>query len=252
MGYVELMGLIAIETSGAFGGLALFEGARCVEEVFFSEGLTHSRELLWQLEKLLADHDKTVADLTAITVSAGPGSYTGTRVGVTAAKSIGFARRIPVVPISSLEVLAAGAISSIPADAESIIVALDARKGDVFWGGFRRSGDTVERADPDVVGPAADLRAKLPEGTYLLGGGADLVLELEGGAAAERAPKRCDRPSAMQLGLLALSRIGANSSEVVTSIESLHAIEPAYLRASEPELKRDAQDAAARDAGASC
>ena len=98
---------LAIETSSAQGSLALFRDRDVVKEVFFDKGLTFVRDIAEYVRGVLQSEGLTVRAVEGIAVSVGPGSYTGVRVGVTAAKTLGFALEIPVVGVESLRVLAA-------------------------------------------------------------------------------------------------------------------------------------------------
>ena len=110
---------LAIETSDPRGSLALFDQEGVREEALISGDMAHAREFAVRIDDLLRRGGFTPRDLQGISVSAGPGSYTGCRVGVTAAKTLGIALRIPVVAVSSLEVMAAFAIASAEQEDES-------------------------------------------------------------------------------------------------------------------------------------
>lgn len=127
---------LAIETSSAQGSVALLRDAECRAEIDLEEGLKHGRSLLPAAEKLLADAKLKVSDLSAIAVSVGPGSYTGIRVGVMAAKALAFAGRVPLAPVSSLAALAWEARDL----AERIIPAQDARRDEVYCAVYRPVG----------------------------------------------------------------------------------------------------------------
>src|SRR5262245_281539 len=104
--------VLAIETSSAQGSLALLEGPALLEETVFPEGLVHGRELTVHLESLMARLGLAPRSIQAIAVGVGPGSYTGIRVGVTAAKTLALALRVPLLARSSLEVIASAALGS--------------------------------------------------------------------------------------------------------------------------------------------
>jgi tRNA threonylcarbamoyl adenosine modification protein YeaZ len=101
--------LLALETSSPPGGVALMEGALCLGEEPFGERLEQGREVLSRIAALLAQAGRRPRDLGAIAVGRGPGSYTGTRVGVTAAKTLSFALGVPLLDESSLRVRAEAA-----------------------------------------------------------------------------------------------------------------------------------------------
>ncbi|MCZ6795711.1 MAG: tRNA (adenosine(37)-N6)-threonylcarbamoyltransferase complex dimerization subunit type 1 TsaB [Planctomycetota bacterium] len=246
------MRFLAIETSGARGSLALFEGGRCLDEMTFPEGLVQSREIASGILELSSRKGVKIPHLEGIAVGQGPGSYTGSRVGVTAAKTLGFALKIPVVAVSSLEVLARGAVERArlgAADREAPITLapiLDGRRGFFYGAAFACSppsaaaeGIALRRSAPDRVGRPADIRELLAPGTWLLGDGADPFLEALGGdpfrETLGRTPRECDLPSARALGEIAATLFADRPFDE----EALHRLEPAYLRPSEPEILLD-------------
>ncbi len=100
------------------------------------------------LEKVLEEGGVPLSGLDAIGVSVGPGTYTGLRVGVAVAKGLAFATGKPVVPVSTLEALAASAV----AEEGTIWALLDARKGEIYGAAFRLTGGRPERLTEDSVG----------------------------------------------------------------------------------------------------
>jgi tRNA threonylcarbamoyladenosine biosynthesis protein TsaB len=113
--YMAQMLLLAIETSSARGSLALLDGESILREAPFPEGLVHGREVTVHLQRVMAEAGFAPRRLDALAVGLGPGSYTGIRVGVTAAKTLAFALRIPVLAESSLRVIAANASTELAA-----------------------------------------------------------------------------------------------------------------------------------------
>ena len=86
---------LAIETSSIRGSVGLFSESEWIRQLDLDEGLTCGDELLSRISTLLEDHRTTVSSLDGVAVSVGPGSYTGTRVGVTAAKTLSLACQLP-------------------------------------------------------------------------------------------------------------------------------------------------------------
>ena len=105
---------LAIETSSRKGSAALLQEQQVLSVADFAENRTAGMELLVRLRSLLAEAGRGPRDLGGIAVSVGPGTYTGIRLGVTAAKTLGFACQVPVVGVESLTVLAAGALLAPP------------------------------------------------------------------------------------------------------------------------------------------
>lgn len=234
---------LAIETSDPRGSLALFDEEGMLEEDLFSDDMAHAREFAARIDGLLGRGGFTPRDLRGISVSVGPGSYTGCRVGVTAAKTLAIALRIPVVAISSLEVMAAYAIESVePAEEppiDAFIPVLDGRRGFYYGARFRAAGDVrpVREAE-DQVAALDELAGVLGGPAWLLGGGADEFLRgielLDGGSPTNyrRGPPDWDRPRAEVLARLSRDALVESSFDQ----EAIHSLKPAYLRPSEPEL----------------
>jgi tRNA threonylcarbamoyladenosine biosynthesis protein TsaB len=141
--------LLITDTSGKHGSVALARASRSPDEVNVIEsvplaGGTFSAQLVPQIAALLARHGFTKTDIEAFVVVSGPGSFTGLRVGLAAIKALAEILRMPIVPVSLLEVVAWSAIFVVAgADvaAESMLfpyaVALDASRGQAFVGEFR-------------------------------------------------------------------------------------------------------------------
>ena len=153
---------LAIETSDPRGSLALFDNDGVRQEDTFSSDMAHAREFADRIDNLLRQGGFAAGDLGGISVSIGPGSYTGCRVGVTAAKTLAIALRIPVVALSSLEVMAAFAMESPGSRREagggavdSFIPVLDGRRGFFYGAHFRRcEGNRPRRTAAAQVAPA--------------------------------------------------------------------------------------------------
>jgi tRNA threonylcarbamoyladenosine biosynthesis protein TsaB len=95
--------LLAIDTATSFAGLALWdEGQLWAEEAWYSN-LTHSVQLMPRIQRMLASQQLTVEALSAIGVSLGPGSFTGLRTGLAAAKGLALPHRLPLVGIATLD-----------------------------------------------------------------------------------------------------------------------------------------------------
>jgi len=128
--------LLAFESSGTLGGVALLADGQSVATKNLDEGLTHGRLLLPAAEACLREAGIRATDLAAVAVSAGPGSYTGTRVGVMAAKALAYGLGIPVIGVSSLEALAWTAAK------EGVVLAVqNARRDEVYAGAYRIEPD---------------------------------------------------------------------------------------------------------------
>jgi tRNA threonylcarbamoyladenosine biosynthesis protein TsaB len=159
------MRILAVETSGARGGIALAEDARVIDEVFLDEGLRHGRDLVLTAKAACerAAWDRRRIDLVAVSI--GPGSFTGIRIGVTFAKIMAFDTGSKVVAVPSLRVMAENA----PPDRRRVVPIVDAKRGGLFASIFeRRRTSDVTRA-PSVSSGASAPGALLDEFAEIFG-----------------------------------------------------------------------------------
>ncbi|MCB8840812.1 tRNA (adenosine(37)-N6)-threonylcarbamoyltransferase complex dimerization subunit type 1 TsaB [Aurantimonas sp. VKM B-3413] len=159
-------------------------------------GKGHAEQLMGIVETVLAEAGAGYADLRRIGVAAGPGSFTGIRVGVAAARGLALALDIPAIGIDTLEALAA---SHLGGD-RPILSVLDARRGELYAELFHSSG--ISFAGPAAVEPGAlaGFVAPIGEGPLdLVGTGAGIA----GGALGERAGKILSEASVIDIEILA-------------------------------------------------
>lgn len=129
--------LLAIETSARTGSIALLRTAvaptadELLGQMVLGAGQRHDEQLLAAIDALITQQGCAVADLTAVAFGAGPGSFTGVRLGAAAAQGIGWAIGIPVFGVSSVDALALGVTRRFPGVA--VAVAVDARMSQVYW-----------------------------------------------------------------------------------------------------------------------
>ncbi|MCK5578488.1 MAG: tRNA (adenosine(37)-N6)-threonylcarbamoyltransferase complex dimerization subunit type 1 TsaB, partial [Planctomycetes bacterium] len=100
------MKIIAIETSGSNGSIALLKNEQVIKEYRFRKGMVHGKLLIPRLDQALRKARWSRNSLDLIAVDIGPGSYTGLRVGLAAAKSLAYALRAKIIGVSSLDALA--------------------------------------------------------------------------------------------------------------------------------------------------
>ncbi|MEN1972692.1 tRNA (adenosine(37)-N6)-threonylcarbamoyltransferase complex dimerization subunit type 1 TsaB [Luteimonas sp. MJ204] len=245
------MHLLAIETSTEACSVAVMvDGA--VSERFEIAPRRHAELVLPWAETLLAEAGLRRVDLDAIAVSRGPGAFTGVRLGISIAQGIALALDLPLVPVSTLSVLALGGLRTrreacrdapdhaaiVDADTDVdvadvealpggfILAAIDARMGEVYAGSFVRDGDGLRALDREVV--AAPDAVELPPGGSWHGVGTGFAAA--DGALARRLGDRLASIDATalpraadlaRLAALALAEGGGIAPELV---------EPAYLR----------------------
>src|SRR5690349_16550235 len=125
---------LAIETSGRTGSIALVEGGAVVTEDEFPHGLQHAAEIIPRIDRLCRERGWTPVDLRELYVSAGPGSFTGLRIGVTLAKTLAFATGGKIVAVPTVSVL----VRNAPPGAMHVMIVLDAKRDQIFTARFVR------------------------------------------------------------------------------------------------------------------
>jgi len=158
---------LALETSSRIGAIAIVEDGRVVAEDQFQHGLQHAAEIVSRIDRLCRDCDCLPGDLKEIYVSAGPGSFTGLRIGVTLAKTLAFATGARIVAVPTVRVLARNA----PPAATDLIIVLDAKRGQIYTARFARSDDNWIEREPAHLDELAAVLRRSPRPLWLLGEG---------------------------------------------------------------------------------
>jgi tRNA threonylcarbamoyladenosine biosynthesis protein TsaB len=140
--------LLAFDTATPQVTVALHDGDRVVAEYAASEAMRHGEMLAPGIADVLAQAGALSQDVTAVAVGVGPGPFTGLRVGLVTARTMGLALGIPVYGVCSLDILAAEAIDG---GLDDFVVATDARRKEVYLASY---ADGVRTSGPDVVRPA--------------------------------------------------------------------------------------------------
>ncbi len=151
---------LAIETSGEMGSVALGQGARILEARSFPAALRHATDLLPTVDILCRSHGASPDRIGRVFISLGPGSFTGLRIGLTAARMLAFARGAKLVGVPSLEVVAQNALEADPVPSR-VAVIVDAKRGRVFGAVFAlQGGKFVGVQGPAEVEPLPFLAAQ--------------------------------------------------------------------------------------------
>jgi tRNA threonylcarbamoyladenosine biosynthesis protein TsaB len=214
--------LLALDSGTAAGGMALVEDGRVLVSRFFDLGLAHSRLLMAEVEAGFELADKGPADLDAVGVAIGPGSYTGLRIGLGAAKGICLGSGAALVTVPSLECLAA----RLPFAPWPVCAVADSRRGEVYAALYDVSGARPQEAGPiETLAPADLVRQRETEPTIYTGGALATYPELfVSGPNVRLAPSGCDRADPSIVGILATERLARGE------VADLDAAEPWYMR----------------------
>lgn len=155
--------LLAFDTATPQVTVALHDGDDVVAEVVSDRTMKHGEQLAPLISEVLAEAGIVRQDLTAIAVGAGPGPFTGLRVGLVTARTLGFALDIPVYAACTLDVLAVEAVSSGPLrsdpDGSGFFVATDARRKEVYLASYDPDG---VRLEGPVVARPAEVATSMP------------------------------------------------------------------------------------------
>jgi tRNA threonylcarbamoyladenosine biosynthesis protein TsaB len=234
--------LLALETSGLSCGVALAADGAVMFAEDVREGAVHGRALAPLIEKALKHAGIEAAELAAVAVSSGPGSWTGLRIGLSAAKALAWGIGKPLVLVPSFEALALAAMRSTPAAGRAVLCLRDARSEGFFGALFSETSQPLARwieecvRAPQALFEAARKRAA-EEGRGVAVCGDAVCVER---AAAFDAEWLClndlQHVPARELGECAWARF-ASGMGVLQSAAEIHAAAPLYLRASDPELK---------------
>ena len=165
--------ILAFETSAKAGSVALMKEGKLLGESYNNTGLTHSQTLLKMAEDLLSSCGYAPRDVEAVAVAAGPGSFTGVRIGVAAAKGYAWAKELPCCGVSTLEAMALtlGVWDGI------VVGVMDARRNQVYTATFRAQKGILTRLTDDraiALGDLGEELKSLVEPVFLVGDGSNL------------------------------------------------------------------------------
>ncbi len=218
------MRALVIDTSTHRAEVALWEDGVCRARARNREPSKHAETLFGLIDGLFQPIGWRKTDVDVVIPCLGPGSFTGVRVGVAAAKGIAFALGKPIVGVSGLEAMAAALGEHSPAlvlASDAIVALIDARKREVFWGTYTPGGEVVGGPGHIAIDRLGDMLASLPSKKVVVGEIAD---ELPLAGHRVHRSEETDLPDVAtlaRLGVRALERRGP---------DDLDALEPIYLR----------------------
>lgn len=222
--------ILGIETSSQVSSVAIVSESRVLAEISTHTRFSHSATLIENIEKLFKLSETAREDLTAVAVSIGPGSFTGLRIGLATAKSLAYAWKIPILGISTAEVLAFNFFAT----NHELWQLIDAQKNFAYLGRFSAADGFPKSLEDIKILPLDEIlsRAKNSERSIILQG--DLVdkkifgkIDLPSNVSI--APIHLRTPRASSLAIAGKLRLDAGK------IDSVMNLEPMYLRRSEAE-----------------
>ncbi len=225
------MKILAVESSAKAASCAVLADGELLASAWQAAGLTHSRTLLPMVEGMLKNSELTMEAMDAVAVAAGPGSFTGLRIGIAAVKGLAWAAEKPCIPVSTLEAMA-WPLAHLEG---SIVCAMDARRQQIYNAAFLADSGALERLREDralsLEEAAADL-AGLDGPMTIVGDGAQMCFDFftARGIDCRLAPVHLRLQSAAGVALAAWRR----RTETVSAQE----LTPVYLRLSQAERER--------------
>ena len=225
--------ILAFETSAKAGSVALLDDTKLLGESYNNTGLTHSQTLMVMAEDLLKQCGKTVSDVTAVAVAEGPGSFTGVRIGVAAAKGFAWGGQLPCYGVSTLESMA----ETLGVYEGHVCACMDARRNQVYNAIFLAADGKLERVSEDRAIALSDLQTELEHidgPIFLVGDGAALTYNTLKDAVPSLIlpPEHRMHQRASGVAIVAAKEIAAGASG------DANALTPNYLRLSQAERER--------------
>lgn len=229
--------LLAFETSAKAGSVALLDGEKLLGESYQNTGLTHSQTVMTMAQSLIESCGYTPQDVQAVAVAAGPGSFTGVRIGVAAAKGFAWGAEIPCYGVSTLEAMAL----QLGIWQGYVLPVMDARREQVYNALFHVQTGTAERLCADRAISLAELGEEiknLSEPVFLVGDGSILCYNTlkDTVPGLVLPPEHRMHQRAAGVALSALKQIAAGDPG------NGAALEPNYLRLSQAERERLARE----------
>ena len=231
------MRLLAFETSAKAASVALLEDGKLLGESYQNTGMTHSQTLMVMAEDLLKTAGLTASDVDTVAVAAGPGSFTGIRIGVAAAKGFAWGAELPCYGVSTLEAMA----RSLGIWEGYILPVMDARRSQVYNALFLAEKGSLTRLAEDRAIALTDLAEEiknLQKPIFLVGDGSNLcyntLREAVPNLVLPPEHQMHQRASGVALAAEEMIRqgLGGNGAELT----------PNYLRMSQAERERMARE----------
>ena len=229
------MNILAFDTASSSGAVAILKDGTVIAHTQLNIGLTHSEQLLPTVDDLMRRAGMTMAHFDAIAITAGPGSFTGLRIGFSTAKGMALGLKKPLVPLSTLDVLAQNG-----AGVRGLVVPImNARRQQVYTAVYRSDGQRIMRVSDHQAIAMADLLQEIQavEGqplVYFTGDGVDVFADTIRDALGEQAVLAEGCRKYVCADVLAL--LAEKAADEWSDQHGMR-VEPMYLRESEAVIK---------------
>lgn len=242
---IRVMLILALDTTTRSGSAALVRGDRLLEQREGNPSEPHARRLPGTLIELVEHHGFALTDIDLFAVAAGPGSFTGLRIGIATMQGLAFGTSRPLVGVSALEALACAAAPSRGDGAHTLGVWMDAQRDEVFSAAYRVVVEAGRAAPPTILDgpvaapPAHVLRRWRTDGTLsrlvAVGDGAIRYAPIIRTDGEGLVVEVIEQPMAIASAVADFGRMAHAGGGVHVP----HAIRPLYVRRSDAELARD-------------
>jgi tRNA threonylcarbamoyl adenosine modification protein YeaZ len=226
------MKVLSFDTSTSSGSVAILDNSQVIAMDSYLAESSHAETLFNVIDKVLESCGLKIADVDGIAVAIGPGSFTGLRIGLAAAKGLAYAANKKLVGVSSLEALACGLPEKHP---DKIIVpCIDAKRGEIYASAYCKTIREIKvdesSSSPDKL---CDILQKFNSKCLFVGNGADSYRDLFMSKMADQFRMVSENIcSAVNIGLIAGEKIKSGSSDDIALLA------PNYIRPSAAEQKK--------------
>lgn len=227
------MQILAFESSAKAASVALIRDGVILAESFQNNGKTHSATLMPMAQQVLSDCGVAPEALTAVAVAKGPGSFTGVRIGVAAAKGLAWGAEKPVCGVSTLEAMA----TQMRMMSGIICPVMDARRSQVYNALYESDGKRLRRLTQDRAISLEELKKDLEnfeKEIFLVGDGTKLCYN----TLSEGLPYLTLPPAHLEMQRAAGVAMAAEAMAERGQLETPEALVPNYLRLSQAERER--------------
>jgi tRNA threonylcarbamoyladenosine biosynthesis protein TsaB len=222
--------VLGIDTATMNSGIGVVEKGQVLADFRYDVKLTHSEVLLSFIDRLLRDLNLKLEDIDGFSISIGPGSFTGLRIGLATVKGLAFSSGKPVVGVPTLDALAFLSRGC----RYPVVPIIDAKKYQIYAAVYHTQDNKIERKTPYLVMDLEDLIKKLPEEVVFTGPKIEIFrsqLKKAMGKKAHFISGEKTLPSGAAVAYLGWQKLKENKKEDLSSLV------PIYVRKSEAELK---------------
>ena len=223
------MKILALDSTAIAASVAITDNDKILAEYTQNTGHTHSETLLPLAEAALKAANLKVDDIDLFAISAGPGSFTGVRIGISLVKGLCFGKNKPIAALSSLEALS----YNLQGYNGIVCPVMDARRNQVYTAIFKNG----KRLTDDMLIPLSELRemlAQYSEPIYFTGDGYDLAIKNIDLKNVAQTPLRLRLQNGVSVAMCGKDNY-ENNKNIFTDTE----VQPIYLRASQAERERN-------------